>query len=70
MKDMLVPIDILWLSDTGEVLGVEESVAPETYPRVFYPPQPVRLVLETRAGESRAQGWIVGEHVPLPLRFE
>lgn len=70
MKDMRVPIDIIWLSDTGTVIGIEENVSPETYPSVFYAPQPVRLVLETRAGEARTKGWSVGSVIPLPLRFE
>jgi uncharacterized membrane protein (UPF0127 family) len=67
MKDMFVSIDIIWLADDGTVLAIDESVSPSTYPTPFYPPQPVRLVLETRAGETRAQGWTVGTKIPLPL---
>lgn len=66
MKGMLTSIDIIWLGDDGAVLGVAEAVAPETFPKLFYPPAPVRLVLETRAGEARAKGWSVGAKVPLP----
>jgi uncharacterized membrane protein (UPF0127 family) len=68
MKDMLVPIDIIWLSDSGAVLGIIGSLSPQTYPRVFYPPEPVRYVLETRAGEARAQGWSIGSVIVLPLQ--
>lgn len=60
MKDMLVPIDIIWLSDTGEIVGIEASVAPETYPQEFKSPAPVRHVLETRAGLANERGWQVG----------
>lgn len=67
MKDMLVSIDIIWLADDGTVIGIEENVSPSTYPKAFEPPRPVRLVLETRAGEARAQGWSVGTKIPLPL---
>lgn len=67
MKDMLVSIDIIWLSSDGTILGIEEAVSPATYPEPFYPPVPVRLVLETRAGEARAQGWAVGTQIELPL---
>jgi uncharacterized protein len=70
MKGMLVPIDILWLSDNGTVIGIESDVSPDSYPTVFYPPQPVRFVLETRAGEASVRGWKVGSQLPLPLRFE
>lgn len=66
MKDMQVPIDIIWLSDTGAVLGIEDSVSPDTYPKAFYPPQPVKYVLETRAGEARRREWVTGSQVSLP----
>lgn len=66
MKDMHVSIDIAWLSEDGTVLKIEENVSPSTFPAVFYPPRPVRLVLETKAGEMRKQGWDVGTRVPLP----
>lgn len=66
MKDMHVSIDIIWLADDGTVLAIDEAVSPETYPTSFYPPRPVRLVLETRAGEARAQGWSVGSRIALP----
>lgn len=67
MKDMLMPIDILWLADDGTIVGIERNVMPSTYPEAFYPPRPVRLVLETRVGEAAAQGWDVGSRVYLPL---
>lgn len=66
MKDMHVAIDIIWLSDTGEILGIEHGVAPETYPAVFYPPSPVTRVLETKAGVAKARGWDVGDTIYLP----
>jgi uncharacterized membrane protein (UPF0127 family) len=67
MKDMLVPIDILWLSDTGTITGIERSVQPATYPSTFHPPLPVRYVLETRAGTATARGWNVGTILTLPI---
>ena len=69
MKDMLVPIDILWLADDGTIIGIEDSVTPESYPQtVFTAPAPVRLVLELRAGEARARGLRVGGQVGTCLR--
>jgi uncharacterized protein len=67
MKDMLVSIDIIWLDNDGTIIGIEENVSPATYPKPFYPPRAVRLVLETKAGEARAQGWGVGTKLSLPL---
>jgi len=69
MKDMLVPIDIIWLSDTGAILGIEDSLSPSTYPQAYYPPKPVEYVLETKAGEARRQGWSIGSVVPLPAPY-
>jgi uncharacterized membrane protein (UPF0127 family) len=66
MKDMLVPIDILWLSDTGEVITVKADARPESYPDVFYPSTPARYVLETRDGEAARRGWRQGSVIPLP----
>lgn len=66
MKDMLVPIDILWLSEDGTILGIEDSISPDTYPKTFTSPQPVRLVLELRAGESKLREYHVGSRIALP----
>ncbi len=66
MKDMLISIDIIWLADDGTILEIEEAVSPDTYPTPFYPPRPVRYVLETRVGEAKTQGWTVGTRIQLP----
>lgn len=66
MKEMLVPIDIVWLSNSGRILGIDHSVQPSTYPSVFYPPQPVQYVLEMRADETERLKWKVGTTVLLP----
>jgi len=56
MKDMRFAIDIIWLSDEGFVLEIDEHVTPESYPTVFKPDVPARYVLELRAGFSREHG--------------
>lgn len=66
MKDMLVPIDMLWLSEDGTVLGIEESVSPDSFPATFHPPVPVRLVLEMHAGEAQLLGITKGSRIALP----
>jgi len=69
MKDMLVPIDMIWVSDSHQIVKIDDSVSPDTYPNVFYPPQPVRYVLETRAGEAKLLGWKVGTTVSFPQSY-
>lgn len=66
MKDMLVPIDIFWLDDKGQVVSVAESVATSSYSNVFYPAAPARYVLETSAGFARAHAVATG--TPLLLK--
>jgi uncharacterized protein len=53
MKDMNFPIDIIWLSEEGFVVDVDEAASPESYPTVFKPDVPARFVLEVHAGFAR-----------------
>ncbi len=69
MKDMLTPIDIIWLSDNGTIIGIENSVSPASYPNVLYPSQPIKYVLEMRAGGAQSRGWKKGTVVVLPLPY-
>lgn len=61
MKDMLFPIDIMWIDSRKAVIGIEHSVSPETYPMSFQPPAPVKYVLEVRAGFSKERGISPGD---------
>jgi uncharacterized membrane protein (UPF0127 family) len=51
MKDMLFPIDILWIDSNLKVVDVKKDVLPETYPKVFYPKTKNLYVLEIPAGQ-------------------
>ena len=66
MKDMLAPIDIFWLNSDRHVVSITKDIATSTYPNVFYPPVPVRYVLETAAGLARLNGIATGT----PLRLK
>lgn len=56
MKDMRFAIDLVWLSERREVLGVNrlEPCGAGHCP-VHYPPAPARYVLEVNAGEFHAR---------------
>ncbi|MBI2410191.1 DUF192 domain-containing protein [Candidatus Kaiserbacteria bacterium] len=60
MKDMLVPIDIFWLDDKGQVISIASDVAASSFPNVFYPALPTHYVLETAAGFARMYGVATG----------
>jgi uncharacterized protein len=50
MKDMLMPLDIIWIDKNLQVVHIEESVEPSTYPsQVFAPSADARFVLEMNA---------------------
>ncbi len=66
MKNMQASIDILWLTDKGEVITIKADVSPATYPEVFYPGAPASFVLETAAGEAARKRWVEGSVIPLP----
>ena len=66
MKDMRFPIDIVWLSQSGEVVDIQHSVSPDTYPTYSFAPQKVaRYVLELSAGWTRRHGVGIGDRVEL-----
>jgi uncharacterized membrane protein (UPF0127 family) len=53
MRGMLFPLDIIWIDGQGEVVGVSSGRAPApggSQPPRYYPPSPIRYVLEVNAG--------------------
>jgi uncharacterized membrane protein (UPF0127 family) len=60
MKDMLYPIDIIWLDDEKMIVHIEHRVTPDTYPQSFTPPTAATYVIETNAGFAKAQGLATG----------
>lgn len=50
MKEMLFPLDIIWVGNDFKVVHVEKDVLPNSFPRVFKPAVPARYVLEVPAG--------------------
>ena len=52
MKDMNFSIDIIWISEELQVVGLYEGVVPESYPEVFRPEAEALYVLEINAGEA------------------
>jgi uncharacterized membrane protein (UPF0127 family) len=49
MKDMLIPIDVLWFNDNLELVHIERNMTPETFPNTFTSDEPARFVLEMNA---------------------
>lgn len=51
MKDMIFPIDILWLDKSYKVVDLKTNVSPKTFPTVFNPKTEAVYVLELNSGE-------------------
>lgn len=68
MKDMLFPIDIIWIADTL-VSGVVPNAKPDDSEGrpVYYSPAPVQYVLEVPAGTADKLGVIPGTPVQISL---
>ena len=57
MKDMRVPIDIIWLDAKKKVVHVKRDVWPDNEPHeVYHTPVPARYVLELPAGSAKEHG--------------
>ena len=66
MKDTYIPLDMVWINENKEVIGVSGRVLPSTYPAVFYPPSPITYALEINAGMAEKFGIKIGTK----LQFE
>jgi uncharacterized membrane protein (UPF0127 family) len=70
MKNMNYSIDIIWLAEDGEIVHIEDSVSPETFPEAFSSPIPAWYVIETNAGFVASNTIAVGDMVVLPKRSQ
>lgn len=66
MKDMHIPIDIIFINNELEIVHIDENVKPDTYPKTFSSSEPARFVLETNAFFSQNHGIQVGDRMQLP----
>ena len=63
MKDMLFPIDIIWINDDLNVVSIDGELSPETYPTTFSPSEPVKYVFEAPSGFSKKNSVKIGDKV-------
>ncbi len=61
MKDMNFSIDIIWIGEDLEIVGIEENISPESFPRSFLPPMPIKYVLETNVGWAEKNNIQIGD---------
>lgn len=56
MKDMLYPIDIVFLDSEMQVISYIDDVDTTSYPKTFYPESPALYVMEMNSGERKSSG--------------
>ena len=61
MKDMLFPIDIVWLDADKKVIAIKPNADPSTYPQRFCPDSPAQYVLEFVAGTAQNLNLSIGQ---------
>ncbi|MFM2423688.1 MAG: hypothetical protein RLZZ70_73 [Candidatus Parcubacteria bacterium] len=66
MKEMLYPIDMVWLDTTGKIVHIETAVRPESYPQTYGPEVATQYVIETNVGFFATTGLEVGDTIILP----
>lgn len=52
MKDMLMPIDMVFFDENWEIILIESRVEPDTFPKIFGNTVISKYVLEINAGEA------------------
>jgi uncharacterized membrane protein (UPF0127 family) len=71
MKDMLFPLDLVWINQDGVVVHIERNATPESYfnfkpPHTFVNGPDAKYVLEIKAGTTDMYGLYLGTKVTIP----
>jgi uncharacterized membrane protein (UPF0127 family) len=71
MKDMKVPLDIIWLNNDKKVVHIEKNVSPEGGAgTVLTPKQDARYVVEVPAGTVKAKTIAIGRSAIFDVKTE
>ncbi|PIR97168.1 MAG: hypothetical protein COT91_02790 [Candidatus Doudnabacteria bacterium CG10_big_fil_rev_8_21_14_0_10_41_10] len=68
MKDTLIPLDIIWISD-DRIVHIEKNVptSEELFPPRYSPNKLANYVLEVNAGIAEEYGWATGDLVKIQI---
>jgi uncharacterized membrane protein (UPF0127 family) len=61
MKDMLFPLDIIWLNNDLKIVYIKKDASPRSFPESYAPPENSRYVLEVTAGFAEKNNLKVGD---------
>ena len=50
MKEMRFPIDVVWLNKDKKIVTIQKNMQPSSYPKIYYPVEDARYVIEFNVG--------------------
>lgn len=68
MRDMLFPIDMVWINKQGVVVHTVENAKPEDYPAKYVNSADALYVLELGAYQAQANGIYLGVELPITIK--
>lgn len=68
MKDMKFAIDVVWLSDSKEILYAVEGMHPSSYPQIYTATSSSRYIIELPHGTLQENNVKVGDFVSFNLK--
>ncbi len=69
MKDMLYPIDIIWVGEDYKISHIEKWLFPDTYPEIYYPNVDSKYVLEVSGGQVDLLKFKIGDAVRITKKW-
>lgn len=61
MKNMNFAIDVVWLDKDKKIVTIVNDMQPSSYPKIHYPTEDARYVIEVRSGVANEVGFAVGD---------
>lgn len=65
MKDMLFPIDIIWIDESKKIINITKNISQDSFPERFSSEMPALYVLEVNAGFVDENSIFVGDFVDI-----
>lgn len=67
MKDMKIPLDIVWLDQAQQAVYIVKSASPNDFPKSYVPNDPALYILELPAGTVDAKNIRIGSKATFNL---
>ncbi len=63
MKEMRFPIDIIWIDEEKQIIGIEHNLSPNTFPQIYSPNAPIIYALEVNATWTKQHNINIGDFI-------